>query len=92
MCYLQIGHWPRSRAFYGLDILLDASSSYMPRLLEVSFAPDFTSLLKFEPGLVNDVVHACFSNKQPSQKFWRLEKQQISAEQMPGYKELDGID
>ena len=94
---LQIGSWPRSKALYGLDILLDATRGGTAQLLEVSFAPDFTSLLKFEPELVNDVVHACFSSEPPGEKFWRLgappaAAAQESIEQLPGYKELNEID
>ena len=81
---------------YGLDILLDATTGGTAQLLEVSFAPDFTSLLKFEPEVVNDVVHACFSSEPPVERFWRLGAQsavgQDSIEQLPGYKELNEID
>ncbi|CAK0782888.1 hypothetical protein CVIRNUC_006083 [Coccomyxa viridis] len=94
---MKIGSWPRSKALYGLDILLDATRGGTAQLLEVSFAPDFTSLLKFEPELVNDVVHACFSSEPPGEKFWRLgappaAAAQESIEQLPGYKELNEID
>ena len=82
---------------YGLDILLDATRGCTAQLLEVSFAPDFTSLLEFEPELINDVVHACFSSKPPGKKLWRLEAPlaapaEKSIEQLPGYKELEEID
>lgn len=57
---------------YRLDVLLDARTGCAPQLLEVTFAPDFTSLLKFEPSVINDMMHACFSSEEPSVKFWRL--------------------
>ncbi|GMH48306.1 hypothetical protein TrVE_jg9363 [Triparma verrucosa] len=40
-----IGHWPRSRAYYGLDMIMtvDDSGEYTSNLLEVNFAGDFDS-------------------------------------------------
>lgn len=98
---LQIGSWPRSRALYGLDILLDADRGGKAQLLEVSFAPDFTTLLKFEPQVVNDVVHACFGSGEPVAKFSRLgaapkaaaqPAAQTPIQELPGFKELNEID
>mmetsp|Transcript_26616 Transcript_26616/g.50419 ORF Transcript_26616/g.50419 Transcript_26616/m.50419 type:complete len:471 (-) Transcript_26616:386-1798(-) len=41
-----IGHWPRSRAYYGLDMIMtaDDSGEYTSNLLEVNFAGDFASV------------------------------------------------
>lgn len=92
---------------YGLDVLLDARTGCAPQLLEVDFAPDFTSLLKFQPSVINDMMHACFSNEVPSEKFWRLREAPTAAdvikkphenpdeapiEGLPGLQELEAID
>ena len=98
---------PYPAAVYGLDVLLDARTGCVPQLPEVKFAPDLTSLLKFEPSVINDVIHACFSSEEPSVKFWRLREaptapafdkkpdekpDEASIEKLPGFQELEAID
>lgn len=75
----QIGHWPRSRALYGLDVLLarsgSGSSACSPQLLEVNFCPDFSSWLRFQPsveGVITDVFAAAFTQQLEPPGFWRL--------------------
>eukprot|EP00667_Euglena_gracilis_P010235 EG_transcript_10416 len=39
-----VGRWPRSRAYYGCDVILEATGGQpQPRLLEVNFMADFTA-------------------------------------------------
>ncbi|BDA45757.1 Tubulin-tyrosine ligase-like protein 12 [Coccomyxa sp. Obi] len=90
----QIGGWPRSRAVYGLDVMLASGTNgkCSPQLLEVNFCPDFTSLLKYgTEEAVNDFMMACFSSKPVSaERFQKLKEDCTDA--TPGLKELESID
>uniref|UniRef100_A0A2N9H5T5 Tubulin--tyrosine ligase-like protein 12 SET-like domain-containing protein n=1 Tax=Fagus sylvatica TaxID=28930 RepID=A0A2N9H5T5_FAGSY len=64
-------HSPRSRAIYGVDVMLD--SSFQPKLLEVTYCPDCTRACKYdivgEGGVIkgrdffNDVFGCLFLNE-----------------------------
>lgn len=90
----QIGSWPRSRAVYGLDVLLAHSEPHKcsAQLLEVNFCPDFTSLLRFEPQIVNDIFEALFSRRAVADCFWRLKDDADEPDTEPGLKDLNEID
>ena len=65
----QIGEWPRSRAVYGLDVILAKPPSSrtnehapalgcVPQLLEVNSGPDFVRMSGLYGSFVNDVFSA----------------------------------
>lgn len=90
----QIGRWPRSRAVYGLDVMLASGTNgrCSPQLLEVNFCPDFTSLLKYgTEEAINDFMMACFSSEPVSaERFQNLKE--VSKDAIPGLEELELID
>ena len=89
----QIGRWPRSRAVYGMDVLLvrGPSGRCSPQLLEVNFCPDFTTLIKLgEKEAINEFMGACFTSGLVSERFTRLGDD--PAETVPGQEDLDAID
>jgi hypothetical protein len=53
------GPWPRSAAFYGMDVMLD-SACFAPHLLEVNFCPDLAVAAGFRPGLPGDLLAEMF--------------------------------
>jgi hypothetical protein len=93
---LQIGRWPRSRAIYGIDVLLVRGPSWKcsPQLLEVNFCPDFTTLLKVgSKEAIDDFMLACFTSEPVSEERFRRLKHDLDLEEtVPGLKELNALD
>ena len=62
-----IGEWPRSRAVYGVDVMLDAAGS--PYILEVNFCPDFGSPLRRVhegyPHFIDNLLSVLFTDSVP---------------------------
>jgi hypothetical protein len=77
-----------------LDILLAQSGpgKFSAQLLEINFCSDFTTLLRFQPGAVNDIFQACFGPGPAPGSFWQLEKEPAEQEAVSGLKELNDID
>ncbi|KAK9904252.1 hypothetical protein WJX75_007747 [Coccomyxa subellipsoidea] len=92
----QIGRWPRSRAIYGIDVLLVRGPSWKcsPQLLEVNFCPDFTTLLKVgSKEAIDDFMLACFTSEPVSEERFRRLKHDLDLEEtVPGLKELNALD
>ncbi len=75
LCFgLQIGEWPRSRAVYGLDVMLSKLSGScqvdaalaagcLPQLLEVNSCPDFALVSKLHGNFVNEVFSVLFAGE-----------------------------
>ena len=73
-CFAQVGEWPRSRAVYGLDVMLAKlptscqhpaalAAGCLPQLLEVNSGPDFAPVSKFYDSFVNDVFSVLFAGE-----------------------------
>ena len=85
---LQIGVWPRSRAIYGLDVMLaKLPSSSAPglspppgaatagcrlQLLEVNSCPDFGLVSRMQPTFLNDMFTTLFTNEPTPNSLWLL--------------------
>lgn len=69
------GPWPQCRALYGCDVMFD--EGLQPKLLEVNFGPDLTSLHSRLPGggaagLAREAASLLFLGEEPSPSFVKL--------------------
>ena len=54
-------HNEKSRAMYGIDIMIDAETME-PKLLEITFAPDCNRACQYYPSFFNEVLETMFLN------------------------------
>jgi tubulin--tyrosine ligase-like protein 12 len=52
-------HDDKSRAVYGIDIMID-ESDMEPKLLEITFSPDCKRACNYYPTFYNDIFEALF--------------------------------
>lgn len=57
------GHHDRSRAMYGLDLMIDHEG---PKITEISYAPDCTRAEEYYPGFFNSVFDVLFRGEEVS--------------------------
>ncbi|XP_032804901.2 tubulin--tyrosine ligase-like protein 12 isoform X1 [Petromyzon marinus] len=73
-----IGHYPQSRAFYAIDLMLkwdtDANGDRImrPQILEVNFNPDCTRACKYHPSFFDDVFSTLFLDESEGRPVTRL--------------------
>lgn len=68
-----MGHLARARALLGLDVMLEwveddeAVKIMVPRLLEVTYAPDLRRVLREHPAFVNEVFQTLILDEPPAE-------------------------
>ena len=55
-------HHPMSRAYYGIDVMVDADNME-PQLLEITFSPDCKRACEYYPTFYDDVFQTLFKEE-----------------------------
>ena len=55
-------HNQYARAIYGIDVMIDRTT-FVPKILEVTYSPDCIRANKFYPSFWNDVFEALYLGK-----------------------------
>jgi hypothetical protein len=75
-----MGHLARARALLGLDVMLEwvgdddeeTGKVMVPRLLEVTYAPDLRRVLREHPAFVNEVFQTLILDEPPAEAVTRI--------------------